>query len=896
MSEFPRGSHRHFIRYEASLSAAAMLERGCAWVVAVLVMAVSVQASEVIFVPLKIDGPAHDPARNSYWFGPFCECASVLDVDGDGDLDIAAGRNWYEAPHWIKHADFRDGAETNGPETDDNSEFAMDVNFDGRPDIVSSGWMFMKGAFWYENPGDKTTVWKSTRIHQAQNMEGVIHGDIDGDGDDDILCNHWSLVKGQGMTWLEHIDREPWFVEHVVGTQGDVHGNGLGDINMDGRTDIVTGVGWYEQPERATDTPWTFHADYRFEPAKGRGGAASHPVLIHDVDADGLNDVIIGSSHAYGLAWLQQKVDASGKRTFATHWIDTEYSQFHTLAMDDLNGDGKPDLVTGKRLFAHHGADIGAFEPLYAFWYDIQGGAFERHILSYNHLPYYPDEGGINPPPNYVVSVGMKLNIADMNKDGRNDVIIAGKGGLYVFYNEGNPPTPPRAHKLPPEEVYPTWRPWPQYQVLFNGEDLTGWRVPQGDNGHWRVIDGVIDYDAMSEAKGDKSLWTAESFEDFALHIEWRFKRTTGLYPMPTILPDGSYKTDADGMEIKVPTPNADSGILLRGTGRGQVNIWCWPIGSGEMWSVRNDTSLTPQQRAAAVPKVPVDRPVGQWNSFDITVVGNRVTVMLNGKTVIDNAEVPGLPESGPIGLQHHGGVDPKTGELGPASSLVQFRNVLIRKLPKEAGRRAEKPNTDADGFVTLFNGGDLTGWITGPENSWIVRDGALTVNRAMDGEEHNFDYLWTRDTYGDFILDLEFMVVDGTNSGIFLRTSDLKDPVYTGIEVQVANSYGRQRISKTGTAGAIYDCQAPSRNVIKPPGEWNRCRLTCRGSRVEVVLNGEEVVDMDLDRWTKPRENPDGTPNKFSRPIKDFARVGHIGLQDHGRPVWYRNIRIKRL
>jgi hypothetical protein len=265
------------------------------------------QVDEPIFIPVKIDGPAHDPANHSYWFGPFCECASVLDVDGDGDLDIASGRNWYEsrpsegrdeAPNWIKHANFRDGAETNGPETDDNSEFAMDVNFDGRMDIVSSGWMFLKGAFWYENPGRKDVVWKSTRIHMALNMEGVIHGDIDGDGDEDILCNHWSLVKGQGMTWLEHIDREPWFVEHVVGTQGDVHGNGLGDINGDGRIDIVTPVGWYEQPRRAADTPWKFHADYRFEPAKGRGGAASHPILVHDVDEDGLNDIIIGSDNA----------------------------------------------------------------------------------------------------------------------------------------------------------------------------------------------------------------------------------------------------------------------------------------------------------------------------------------------------------------------------------------------------------------------------------------------------------------------------------------------------------------------------------------------------------------------------------------------------------------------
>jgi len=859
--------------------------------VALLVIAsVASAAEETIFIPTKIDGPVHDPANHSYWFGPFCECASVLDVDGDGDLDMACGRNWYENPDWTKYADFRDGAETNGPETDDNSEFAMDVDFDGKTDIVSSGWMFMRGAFWYKNPGNKEDVWKSTRIHIALNMEGVIHGDIDGDGDDDILCNHWSLVKGQGMTWLEHINKEPWFVEHIVGTDGDVHGNGLGDINGDGRIDIVTPVGWYEQPNRAADKPWKFHADYQFEPAKGKGGGASHPILVHDVDADGLNDILIGASHAYGLAWLQQTVSGDGKRSFKTHWVDTEYSQFHTLALGDLDGDGKDDLVTGKRLFAHHGRDIGAFEPLYAFWYNIKGGQFERHVLSFNHLPQYPDEGGINPPPNYVVSVGMKLNIADMNKDGRNDVVVAGKGGLYVFYNHGKPPTPPRIHKLPPEEVYPTWRSWPDYSILFNGKDLTGWKVPEGDNGHWKVIDGVIDYDAMSQAKGDRNLWTQKSFRDYALHIEWRFKQTSGLYPVPVVLPDGSLRTDADGNVITTPTPNADSGILLRGADGGQVNLWCWPIGSGELWSVRNNKSLAPELRAAAVPKVLADKPVGQWNSMDITMAGDRVTVMLNSKVVIENAQVPDIAEEGPIGLQHHGGVNPKTGQMGPASSLVQFRNVWIQPLSK-------KPPESAKAFVPLFNGKNLDGWLTGPDNAWIVEDGALTVRRDMDGKEHNFDYLWTKEQYGNFILELEYKTAKGTNSGIFIRTPDRTNPVYTGLEMQVSHSHGQSGLSNKGTAGAIYDCLAPTKNTAKPAGEWNTCQITCQDNRISVVLNGEQIIDMDVDRWTTAGRNPDETANKFKdTAIKDFARVGHIGLQDHGRPVWYRNIRVRRI
>ena len=421
-------------------------------------------AAEPIFVPVKIDGPKHDPQNHSYWYGPFSECASVADFDGDGDLDIAAGRNWYEAPDWKKRSDFRDGAETNGPETDNNSEFALDVNRDGRPDVVASGWMRMKGAFWYENPGPdglKSGVkWKAYRIHSARSMEGVIHGDIDGDGDDDILCNHWNLVPGQGMTWLESVDREPWLIEHVLGTEGEKHGNGLGDVNGDGRTDIVTPVGWWESPKKPAEQSWTFHADYTFS-VKLSYAAASHPMLVHDVNGDGLNDIIIGAAHTYGLAWMEQSCDAAGKRSFKQHWADTNFGQFHTMALGDLNGDGKPDLVTGKRLFAHHGRDVSCYEPLFAFWYDIQGGRFERHILAFNHLPKLEDDATKrNPAPNFVPAVGMKLNIADMDGDKDNDVVIAGKGGLYIFYNVATAPRERQPHRLPPEDTYSSWVPW----------------------------------------------------------------------------------------------------------------------------------------------------------------------------------------------------------------------------------------------------------------------------------------------------------------------------------------------------------------------------------------------------------------------------------------------------
>ncbi|NNE94285.1 MAG: DUF1080 domain-containing protein [Verrucomicrobiales bacterium] len=218
------------------------------------------------------------------------------------------------------------------------------------------------------------------------------------------------------------------------------------------------------------------------------------------------------------------------------------------------------------------------------------------------------------------------------------------------------------------------------FTSLFNGKDLSGWKIPEGDNDHWKVLDGVIDYDAQSEAKGDKNLWTEKEYGDFELKIDWRIKETTGFYDVPYVLPDGSYVKDENGKKITHPMPNADSGIYLRGQGKYQLNIWCWPIGSGEMYGLRNNDKTPPEIRAGVTPKLNADKPVGEWNTFEIRLVGDRLDVKLNGHTIIENALLPDVPEKGAIALQHHGGKKPD-GTFSPASSLVQFRNVFIKEL-----------------------------------------------------------------------------------------------------------------------------------------------------------------------------------------------------------------------
>jgi len=216
---------------------------------------------------------------------------------------------------------------------------------------------------------------------------------------------------------------------------------------------------------------------------------------------------------------------------------------------------------------------------------------------------------------------------------------------------------------------------------LFNGRDLSGWKVPEGDGGHWKVIDGVIDYDAESEAKGnDKNLWSEREYGDFVLLVDWRLKEAPFVNKgIPYILPDGTHARDIHGKELRLALPDADSGVFLRGSGDFQVNIWCWPIGSGEMFSVRMDPATSPDLRAAVTPRMQADKPVGQWNRFQITARGHDVSVLLNDKPVIPGAHVPALPERGRIGLQHHG---QKRGGIwtGPPS-LIQYKNIFIKEL-----------------------------------------------------------------------------------------------------------------------------------------------------------------------------------------------------------------------
>jgi hypothetical protein len=207
------------------------------------------------------------------------------------------------------------------------------------------------------------------------------------------------------------------------------------------------------------------------------------------------------------------------------------------------------------------------------------------------------------------------------------------------------------------------------FRSLYNGLDLRGFKQVQGNENHWRARDWILDYDGKSEAAGDdKNLWTEKDFGNFILIVDWRLPAEPKIDNVPVVLPDGSEAADPNGSPLTIPILDAgDSGIYLRGSSTSQVNIWNWPVGSGEIWGYRTDKNMPPEVRAASTPILNADNPIGQWNRFEITVIDDRVTVVLNGKTVIRDANLPGMPKRGPIALQHHG--DP-----------VQFANIFVKE------------------------------------------------------------------------------------------------------------------------------------------------------------------------------------------------------------------------
>ena len=338
------------------------------------------------------------------------ESCAVADINQDGRLDIVSGEKWYEAPNWQPHQ-FRSIPVLHNY-VDDMGALALEVNGDGYPDVVSGSW-FRKMIVWYENPGNQDGLWKEHLIENRLNIEIISLVNLVG--------SSWQILPNYGaseeVAWFQLARAEnsgPKWSRYRVSQKGNAHGIGVGDVNSDGRVDILTPKGWLEAPEDHNVPSWKFHAVWRLGGQFGETGQ----IYAYDVNGDGKNDLIASAGHSYGVFWYEQRVDKDGFIGWVTHIIDNTWSQAHAITLADLDGDGLKDIITGKRYRAHD-TDPGTFEPMGLYWYQLQRKGEEirwvKHTLSY-------DDG---------VGTGLQVVVEDLNQDGRLDIIVPGKTGLH---------------------------------------------------------------------------------------------------------------------------------------------------------------------------------------------------------------------------------------------------------------------------------------------------------------------------------------------------------------------------------------------------------------------------------------------------------------------------------
>ena len=378
---------------------------------------------------------------SEYW----CDGVNAADINGDGKMDIVAGPFWYAGPAFKTRHAFYEPVQQELEKTPTNSMFSFiaDFNGDGRPDILVLGRVLHHQAFWYENPGAAEATkpdarWKKHFVANRVFGEAPLFRDITGDGKPELISISGETAADKVKQWGWYAPNwaeptQPWkFVPVTAKAEFNhyYHGEGVGDINGDGRADLVLNEGWWEQPPK-NSPPGTLWKKHAFTFSSDRGGAQ---ILVTDVNGDGRADIVTAlNAHGWGLAWFEQKRDATGAITFVEHKMmgtreeekkyGVAFSQPHALTLADLNGDGLPDVITGKRRWAH--GPTGDVEPMatpvnYAFLLrrdaSAPGGA--------RFIPQLIDDAS---------ALGTQVEAIDVNGDGIPDTLTASKLGVFVF-------------------------------------------------------------------------------------------------------------------------------------------------------------------------------------------------------------------------------------------------------------------------------------------------------------------------------------------------------------------------------------------------------------------------------------------------------------------------------
>ncbi len=363
----------------------------------------------------------------------YAEGASVGDFNRDGNMDVAAGPFWFAGPDFTQRNEYRAVKEFDPLGYSDNFLTHIgDFNADGWPDIFCVPFPGAEG-FWFENPAVKTGSWAKHLAYPMIGNESPGWVDMDGDGRLDLIFNNAGFL---GYASYDPVKPDAVWVFHAVTPKDQrygrfTHGIGAGDINGDGRMDLIEAAGWWEQPaDLKNDAPWKFHPQQFAE--------AASQMLVTDVDGDGLNDVICSwHCHLYGLMWYRQTRAADGSMGWQqnilmspkpdTNVVELRFSQLHAMTLADMNGDGLPDIVTGKRFWAHGPTgDVEPSAPAVLYWFELKRSAngiatFTPHLID--------DDSG----------VGTQVTVFDINNDKKPDIIVANKKGIFLHLNTIQP-------------------------------------------------------------------------------------------------------------------------------------------------------------------------------------------------------------------------------------------------------------------------------------------------------------------------------------------------------------------------------------------------------------------------------------------------------------------------
>ena len=342
------------------------------------------------------------------------EGVATGDVNRDGKMDILAGNYWFRAPGWKRNLIHTDTLNPVPGYSTSFLNYSMDVNNDGWIDLIRFD---QPGGvcIWYENPQNKKQLWQAHLILKTAGNENPAFADVDRDGRMDIICND---IIAKEVIWLKSpaTKNDTLWIRHIIsndpglGTDKYTHGLGWGDINKDGKNDVIIKSGWGQSPENVNTSNWQFHeADF---------GADCANMFMLDADKDGDGDIISSSAHDYGIWWYEQKQNDTGNPEWIKHTISKIFSESHALALEDINGDGYPDLVTGKRYYAHNGGDPGGHEPAVLYWYEFMPEKIPTWI------PHLIDTNS---------GIGLSIVVQDINNDKKKDIIISNKKGVFFF-------------------------------------------------------------------------------------------------------------------------------------------------------------------------------------------------------------------------------------------------------------------------------------------------------------------------------------------------------------------------------------------------------------------------------------------------------------------------------